>query len=108
MAGLRPVKIPVRALIREPGPPFTGIPIRCRDSAITNVASLCRGQQGELSVTGQLTKMGESGGALWIAELGAIAVGEFGVPVRIMAIPHSQLCGGRDLLAQSSKRAAPC
>ena len=26
------LKIPVRALICEPGPPFTGTPIRCRDS----------------------------------------------------------------------------
>jgi hypothetical protein len=42
--------------------------------------------------------MGERGGALWIAELSTIA-GELGVSVRIMALPHSQLCEGRDLPA---------
>jgi hypothetical protein len=40
MAGLRPVKIPVRALICEPGPPFTGTPTRCRDSAITKPTAI--------------------------------------------------------------------
>jgi hypothetical protein len=70
-----------------------------QDGCLADVASLCRGQQGEPSVTGQLAKTGERGGALWIAELGAIAADEIGVPVRIMAVPLSQLCGGRDLLA---------
>lgn len=40
MAGLRPVKVPVHALIREPGPPFTGAPNRCRGSAITNMSQV--------------------------------------------------------------------
>ena len=34
-----------------------------------------------------------------MAELGAIAASELGVPVGIMAVPLSQLSGGRDLLA---------
>jgi hypothetical protein len=34
-----PSRSPVRALIREPGPPFTGTLIRCRDSTITNLVA---------------------------------------------------------------------
>ena len=58
------------------------------DGCLADVASLRRGEQGEPSVTGQLAKMGERG-TLWIAELGAIAAGELGVPVGIMAVPLS-------------------
>jgi hypothetical protein len=50
-------------------------------------------------VTGQGAKPGERGGALWIAELGAIAARELGVPVGIVAVPFPQLGGGRDLFA---------
>ena len=59
------------------------------DGCLADVASLRRAEQGEPSVTGQLAKMGERGGTLWIAELGAIAAGELGVPVGIMAVPLS-------------------
>jgi hypothetical protein len=43
--------------------------------------------------------MVERGGAFWIAKLDAITAGELGVPVGIMAVPLSQLIGGRDFLA---------
>jgi hypothetical protein len=69
------------------------------DGCLADVASLSCGQQGEPSLTGQHAKMGERRGALWIAELSAIAAREFGIPVGIMAVPLPQLGGGRDLLA---------
>jgi hypothetical protein len=50
-------------------------------------------------VTGQRAKPGERGGALWIAELRAIAARELGLPVGIVPVPFSQLGGGRDLFA---------
>jgi len=66
---------------------------------LTDVAQLRRGEQGEPFPTGQLAKMGERGGVLWITKLGAIAASELGIPVGFMAVPPSQLTGGRDLLA---------
>jgi hypothetical protein len=59
------------------------------DSHLADFAALCSGQPGELSVTGQCAKPGERGGALWIAELRAIAARELGVPVGIVAVPFS-------------------
>jgi hypothetical protein len=50
-------------------------------------------------VTGQRAKPGERGGALWIAELRAIAARELGLPVGIVPVPFSKLGGGRDLFA---------
>src|SRR5512132_2698691 len=51
------------------------------------------------SVTGQHTKVGQCGGPLEIAKLGAIAASELGIPVEIMAVRLAQLVRRRDVLA---------
>jgi hypothetical protein len=66
---------------------------------LADVASLRRSQQSEPSSTSQFAKMGEGGGVLRIVQLGAIAAGELGVPVGIMAVPLTQLGRRRDLFA---------
>jgi hypothetical protein len=51
-------------------------------------------------VTGQLAKVGQRGGPLGIAKLGARPASELGIPVEIMTVPLAQLVRRRDVLAQ--------
>jgi hypothetical protein len=78
------------------------------DGCLADVALLCRGQQGEPSLTCQLAKVGQSGGPLWIAKLGAIAASEFGIPVEIMVVPLRNPFDGATSLRESSTWAPIC